>query len=112
MEAGEPGSGAGGDPVAGTPARRHRRLWPEVALHVLVGVVLAVVGYQAVVGNGLTLPLSLLLIGMVALLAVRAMMILRENRRLVVDYEATDAFKTQLLRFISHEIANPLSPLK
>jgi signal transduction histidine kinase len=45
-------------------------------------------------------------------MAVRAVMILRENRRLVADFVATDDFKTQLLRFISHEIANPLSPLK
>src|SRR5688572_2510308 len=92
-------SAHGGTPEAGTSASR--RMWPEVALHALIGAVLLVVGYKAVVGNGLTLELSLLLVGAVALMAVRALMILRENRRLVASYEATDSFKTQLLRFIS-----------
>lgn len=112
MEQGEPADPGTGDPPTAQARSRHRPIWPEVALYVLVGAALAIVGYRAVVHDGLTRELSLLLIAAVALMAIRAIMVLRENRRLVADFEATDDFKTQLLRFISHEIANPLSPLK
>ena len=108
----EPAEAEAGEPPAAGTRKKHRRIWPEVALYVLVGAALVVVGYRAVVYNGLTRELSLLLIVAVALMGMRSLMVLRENRRLVADYEATDDFKTQLLRFISHEIANPLSPLK
>jgi signal transduction histidine kinase len=110
MEPEPVGPKVGGD--ASPSGKAHRRLWPEVSLYLLLGAVLAVVGYRAIAYHGLTMELALLLIGAVALMAVRSLLVLRENRRLVADFEATDSFKTQLLRFISHEIANPLSPLK
>jgi signal transduction histidine kinase len=60
----------------------------------------------------LGLPLVGLLAALVVLLTVRILVLVHENRGLFKGFAETDAFKTQLLRFISHEIANPLSPLK
>jgi signal transduction histidine kinase len=81
-------------------------------LYAALAVVLAVVVYAVLRVPGLAEPLALLMVGLVALLALHTFLLLRENRGLFANFTATDAFKTQLLRFISHEIANPLSPLK
>lgn len=49
---------------------------------------------------------------LIAGLLVRMALTLSENRRLWRDLSGESAFKTRLLRFISHEMANPLSPLR
>jgi signal transduction histidine kinase len=50
--------------------------------------------------------------GLIATLLVRMGVTLAENMRLERIQRAESAFKTQLLRFISHEVANPISPLR
>lgn len=87
-------------------------MWPEVLLAIPLALVLVGLGVAAALHDGLSAPLSVLLVGLSLLVVLRAFLLLRENRRLFVSFADTDAFKTQLLRFISHEIANPLSPLK
>jgi signal transduction histidine kinase len=74
--------------------------------------VLAWAAYVALEGDGLPVALALLVIAVALLLGLRVVLLMRENRNLFGSFQATDDFKTQLLRFISHEIANPLSPLK
>jgi signal transduction histidine kinase len=89
-----------------------RRRWPEVALFVPLGLVVAGVCYEYARSGGLSTPLFILVMALLALLVLRSLLLVRENRNLAANFQATDDFKTQLLRFISHEIANPLSPLK
>lgn len=99
-------TGAGG--TAWTPRRRG----PEMALFVAVGLAVAWVSFQYVRTGGVSPPLFGLLMALMALLVLRSILMVRENRALTARFTASDEFKTQLLRFISHEIANPLSPLK
>lgn len=69
-------------------------------------------GFDYIEEGGLTPDLFFLAIGVVAIVTVRTLVILRENSVLTKTTEEQAAFKTQLLRFISHEMANPLSPLR
>lgn len=87
-------------------------LGTQAAIYVPFGLALAGACYDFVENDGLHASLFFLLVGLVGLVVARTVMLLAENRNLYADFEATDSFKTQLLRFISHEIANPLSPLK
>ena len=47
----------------------------------------------------------------VGLVFLRLLLIQRENKRINKGLVESAAFKTEMLRFISHEIANPLTPL-
>ncbi|HUR25088.1 MAG TPA: HAMP domain-containing sensor histidine kinase [Candidatus Thermoplasmatota archaeon] len=105
-DAPSPRSGAGG--TDWTPRRRG----PEMALLACIGVAVAWVCIDYVHSGGLSPPLFGLLLAVVAVLVVRSILLVRENHALTGRFRASDDFKTQLLRFISHEIANPLSPLK
>lgn len=84
----------------------------QAAVYVPFGLAVAGAFYDYFENGGLDASLFVLLMGLVGLVVARSVLILRENRDLYANFEATDSFKTQLLRFISHEIANPLSPLK
>jgi signal transduction histidine kinase len=113
MESPPAGQAPGGDaaPAAGA-SRRPKRRWPELLLTIPLGLALIWVGYRAWTDGGLSPLATYGLIGLAVLLLVRVALLMRENRNLFGSFQATDDFKTQLLRFISHEIANPLSPLK
>jgi signal transduction histidine kinase len=87
-------------------------LWGQAAIYIPFGLAMLGACYDFLENGGLEASLFFLLVGLVGLVVVRTVMLLGENRHLYADFEATDQFKTQLLRFISHEIANPLSPLK
>ena len=50
-------------------------------------------------------------VGVVGLLFARLLLMQRENARIHKELSESAAFKTEMLRFISHEIANPLTPL-
>jgi len=83
-----------------------------VVLLVLLGLALAGIAYVRVTQGHVSDLVAGLVLVLLALLALRMMLLARENRHLAARFQASDDFKTQLLRFISHEIANPLSPLK
>jgi signal transduction histidine kinase len=51
-------------------------------------------------------------VGLIATLLARLGVTLVDNMRLEAVLRQESAFKTQLLRFIAHEVANPLSPLR
>lgn len=112
METGESTQvGQGGAPTG--KANRPAKPGLEMSLHgLLLAAAIAGVGYDVVVLDGPS-PVSLaVLLALAALLVIRIGLLLRRNRRLFEGFTLSDDFKTQLLRFISHEIANPLSPLK
>ena len=110
---GGPAPGQGTDPpkAAGqtwTPMRR----WPDIVLLVLLALALAGLAYERMrLGRVSDVAAGLVLL-LLVLMALRMVLLARENRSLAARFQASDDFKTQLLRFISHEIANPLSPLK
>ncbi len=61
--------------------------------------------------DGLDVPLFYLAWAVTLLTLVRTVLLLMDNRRLARQLAGEAAYKTQLLRFISHEMANPLFPL-
>jgi signal transduction histidine kinase len=99
--------------AAGTQVRLPRA-WPETLLHTGLLVVAAGLLVASLLQVGAAPPslVAAACLLVAALVVVRIGVLLRRNRSLVAGFTASDEFKTQLLRFISHEIANPLSPLK
>jgi signal transduction histidine kinase len=96
------------------PGHKARRegLLSQAAVYIPFLAALAGAAVSRALHGAVDAPLFYLFLSLVALLVVRTILLLADNRNLYADFEETDAFKTQLLRFISHEIANPLSPLK
>lgn len=102
-----------GQPGQQGPRRRLPRTGPETTLTLLLlAALLAAVAIDLLLPGGPSTWLPVALAAGAALLALWLVLLLRRHRQLAEGFLATDDFKTQLLRFISHEIANPLSPLK
>lgn len=104
-------------------AARMARPWPPAsgqpeslaaqwAVYVPFGLSVGAALYDYIEHDGLVAPLFAMAVFAVALVVTRTLVLLRENAVLARKLRETDEFKTQLLRFISHEVANPLSPLR
>jgi signal transduction histidine kinase len=74
------------------------------------GVVLAV--YLTLEQGGLDQFHLIIGLGVVFLVLVRLTLVIVENDELTGRLRDTAQFKTDLLRFVSHEVANPLTPVK
>ena len=72
----------------------------------------ALSGYLAFSEGGLDQIHLLIGLGVVFLVLVRLTLVLVENDLLTRRMRETAQFKTDLLRFVSHEVANPLTPVK
>jgi signal transduction histidine kinase len=94
------------------PTESPERLATQWAVYVPFGLSIGAALYDFVEHDGLVAPLFFLAVLAVSLVVTRTILLLGENDRLARRLRETDAFKTQLLRFISHEVANPLSPLR
>ena len=65
----------------------------------------------AYLDGGLDAPLLAAALVAIICVVARTLVLLSENRVLAQELRRAADFKTQLLRFISHEVANPLTPL-
>ena len=99
-----------------TPKEGGRRVLPNFFAQAFpllpVGIALPVVAVvYAATGNldGVVFWTSAIV---VALLLLRLGLTLADNRKLALELEATAELKSQMLGFISHEMANPLTPLR
>lgn len=72
----------------------------------------ALSGYLAFTEGGLDQVHLLIGLGVVFLVLIRLTLVLVENDLLTRRLRETAQFKTDLLRFVSHEVANPLTPVK